>query len=98
MAAPKAYHKYKPRKAVPLEEKITPRMRELAAEALENQLSSKDPAFVGETLERLISAGMPRHLAMEKIKGVLSRHLYTVMHDKKQFNEGRYRLDLDKLK
>lgn len=98
MAAPKAYHKYKPRKAVPLEEKITPRMRELAAEALENQLSSKDPAFVAETLERLISAGMPRHLAMEKIKGVLSRHLYTVMHDKKQFNEGRYRLDLDKLK
>lgn len=91
-------HFYAPRKKANLEDKITPRMRELAAEALDNQLKNEDPAFVGENLERLIASGMPSQKAREKILAVLCRHLYAVMHDKKHFNEGRYKLDLEKLK
>lgn len=91
-------HFYAPRKKVTVEEKITPRMKELAAEALENQLSSDDPAFVRQTLDRLVESGMNPGRAREKILAVLTRHLYSVMHDKKQFNEGRYEIDLNKLK
>lgn len=91
-------HFYQPRKKTAPEEKITPRMKELAAEALENQLRTDDPAFVRETLDRLVSSGLTPGKAREKILAVLSRHLYSVMHDKKQFHEGRYKLDLEKLK
>lgn len=91
-------HFYAPRKKVSVEDKITPRMRQLAAEALENQIRSNDPAFVNETLDRLTRSGVQPDKAKEKILGVLCRHLYTVMHDKKQFNEGRYKLDLEILK
>lgn len=91
-------HFYAPRKKVNLEEKITPRMRELASEALENQIQTNDPAFVNETMERLVRSGVNPGRAREKILGVLCRHLYSVMHDKKQFHEGRYEQDLNKLK
>lgn len=91
-------HFYAPRKKVNVEDRITPRMRQLAAEALENQLAARDPAFVQETLERLVKSGVQPDKAKEKILGVLCRHLYTVMHDKKQFHEGRYEQDLNKLK
>lgn len=91
-------HFYAPRKKVNVEDKITPRMKELAGEALDNQIKNEDPAFVKQTLERLMEAGMPYGKAHEKILAVLCRHLYAVMHDKKQFSEGRYQMDLDKLK
>lgn len=97
MPVPKK-HFYQPRKRTAPEDKITPRMKELAAEALDNQLKSNDPPFVSETLERLTAAGLSVGRAKEKMCSVLARHLYTVMHDKKQFSEGRYHMDLDKLK
>ncbi len=79
-------------------EEYNPRAKALMIEVVDEQLINNDPPETKATLKRLVSLGYSKQVAKEKIAAVVVEHIYSIMHDGKDFDLGKYIEDLNAIK
>ena len=77
--------------------KTNPQIKKHIIEVVNNQLRDNDPPETNETLQRLISEGIPEKEAIELIGSVVCYEIFHVLKSNKPFNETRYVSALKKL-
>jgi hypothetical protein len=65
---------------------------------VENQIASRDPREIGETVARLMAAGLSRHEAIHAVGSVVARWLFDVLQKKEAFDLSRSLPELQELR
>src|SRR5689334_12950185 len=79
------------------EEEYNPYLKATILEVVENQLRENNPPETRQTFERLLAAGYSRQRAVEMIGAALVEEIWTILHEKKQFDHARFVGLLEKL-
>ena len=69
---------------------VPPHLKAAILEVVENQLRENNPPETRQTFERLLAAGYSRQRAMEMIGAALVEEIWTILHEKKQFDHARF--------
>lgn len=64
---------------------------------VENQIAQRDPAEVREIVKALMRQGYSRHEAIHAVANVLTEEMFSILQDKRMFDEGGYLRKLRKL-
>jgi hypothetical protein len=62
---------------------------------IENQLAENDPPFVAKALLKLTNNGVSRHEAIHVIGSALAQQIWTMMAQKKEYDQQVYRNHID---
>ena len=71
-------------------EETNPRLKAMFLEVVQNQLNSNDPPEACQTLNRLMGSGMSREDAMICIAQAVCVEVFTILKQKKPFDNQRY--------
>ncbi|HXF97943.1 MAG TPA: DUF1841 family protein [Gaiellaceae bacterium] len=76
---------------------VNPRLHILVHEIVANQLWDGDPPEVWETAKRLLGLGYERHEVLHMLGSVVTRELWSALHDRRLADTARYVAALDEL-
>jgi Holliday junction resolvasome RuvABC DNA-binding subunit len=72
---------------------INQHLKRTILEVVDNQIKNNNPKCTRQTFERLVKSGYSEKEAKKMIGAILIEEMYTILKDKKPFNEEKYAED-----